>query len=194
MYDVAIIGAGPAGASAATFTARAGLSTLLLDADQSITRRAWIPNHLGFPEGVSGPELVERGKDQAIRAGAAHVTAKVGSVVRLDDRFVLELEDGRAFEATQVIFCLGVNLDLARQAGVTIKAGTEPRIKEVIAVDTDGRTCVPGLWAAGACAGTSVHTIITAGDGARVALNLISDVKGQRFVDHEVLPVESARA
>ncbi|MFO7274177.1 MAG: FAD-dependent monooxygenase, partial [Bacillota bacterium] len=40
MYDVAIVGAGPAGASAATFTARAGLKTLLLDADQSMTRRA----------------------------------------------------------------------------------------------------------------------------------------------------------
>jgi len=58
MHDVAVIGGGPAGALAATYLARAGLSTLLLDADKGITRRAWVPNHLGFPEGISGPDLV----------------------------------------------------------------------------------------------------------------------------------------
>lgn len=55
-------------------------------------------------------------------------------------------------------------------------------------MDAGGRTSVKGLWAAGTCAGTSVHTIITSGDGARVAVNLISEVRGERFVDHEVLP------
>ena len=54
-------------------------------------------------------------------------------------------------------------------------------------VDADGRTSVPGLWAAGTAAGVSVHTIVTAGDGARVAINLISEVRGERHVDHDVL-------
>ena len=44
------------------------------------------------------------------------------------------------------------------------------------------------MWAAGTIAGVSVHTIITAGDGARVAINLISQSKGERHVDHDVLP------
>jgi thioredoxin reductase len=57
----------------------------------------------------------------------------------------------------------------------------------VVATDSDGRTNVAGLWAAGTCAGTSVHTIITAGDGARVAINLVSSLRGERFVDHEVM-------
>ena len=52
MYDVAIVGGGPAGASAATFTARAGLQTVVVDADAGMTRRAMINNHLGFPEGL----------------------------------------------------------------------------------------------------------------------------------------------
>jgi hypothetical protein len=47
---------------------------------------------------------------------------------------------------------------------------------------------MPGVWAAGTTAGVSVHTIITAGDGARVAINLISDTKGERHVDHDALP------
>ncbi len=187
MYDVAIVGGGPAGASAATFTARAGLQTLLLDADQSMTRRAWIPNHLGFPDGVSGPDLVDLGKQQAQTAGANLVKAKVTAVRREGEGFRLETEGGETYEARQVILCLGANCELARQAGAEIVEGPEPRIKEVVAVDREGRTRVEGLWAAGTCAGVSVHTIITAGDGARVAINLVSAVKGARHVDHEVI-------
>jgi thioredoxin reductase (NADPH) len=191
MYDVAIVGGGPAGASAATFTARAGLKTLVIDADQSVTRRAMIYNHLGFPDGVPGPELVERGKRQAVRAGAELVTAKVQELERHGDQFVLRLEDGQTYEAKQVLLTLGVNAALAHQAGVDVRPGTEPRIKEVVAVDADGRSNVPGIWAAGTAAGVSVHTIITSGDGARVAINLISAQKGERHVDHDVLPVKA---
>ena len=50
MYDLAIVGGGPAGASAATFAARAGLRTVVLDADKGMTRRAMVNNHLGFPD------------------------------------------------------------------------------------------------------------------------------------------------
>ena len=188
MYDVAIIGGGPAGASAATFTARAGLRTVLLDADQSVTRRALIHNHLGLPDGVEGPNLVELGKRQATGAGAELLTTKVTELQPNGDGFRVRGEDGRDVQARHVIFCLGVNPELARSAGARIVPGSEPRIKEGVAVDAQGRTDVPGLWAAGTCAGTSVHTIITAGDGARVAINVISALKGARHVDHEVMP------
>ena len=57
----------------------------------------------------------------------------------------------------------------------------------VVVVDPDGRTSLDGVWAAGTAAGVSVHTIITAGDGARVAINLLSRRKGERHVDHDVL-------
>ena len=59
-------------------------------------------------------------------------------------------------------------------------------------VDGEGRTSTPGVWAAGTVAGTSVHTIITAGDGARVAINLVSAVRGERHVDHDVLPAPTS--
>ena len=188
-YDVAIVGGGPAGASAATFTARAGLQTVVIDADTGMTRRALVNNHLGFPEGVAGPELVETGKLQAARAGAEIADGKVVELTRRgDDDFVLRTEDGKTFEAKQVILTIGANAELARVAGITTKPATEPRIKEIVDVDREGRTSMPGVWAAGTAAGMSVHTIITAGDGARVAINLISSVKGERHVDHDALP------
>jgi thioredoxin reductase (NADPH) len=189
MYDVAIVGGGPAGASAATFTARAGLQTVLIDADAGMTRRAMVNNHLGFPEGVSGPDLVDNGKLMAARAGAKVVAGKVVDLHRLGDQaFSIGTEDGGAYEAKQVILTLGANPELARQAGIATRPGTEPRIKEIIDVDAEGRTSLAGVWAAGTAAGVSVHTIVTAGDGARVAINLISGTKGERHVDHDVLP------
>ncbi len=193
-FDVAVVGGGPAGASAATFTARAGLQTVLIDADTGMTRRAMVNNHLGFPEGVSGPDLVDSGKAQAARAGAEVVAGKVVSLDKSGDGFAAKTEDGQSFEAKQVILTLGANAELAKTAGVKLKEGTEPRIREVIETDGQGRTNLPGVWAAGTIAGMSVHTIITAGDGARVAINLISDVKGERHVDHDVLPRPEAAA
>jgi thioredoxin reductase (NADPH) len=196
MYDVAIVGGGPAGASAATFTARAGLQTVLIDADAGMTRRAMVNNHLGFPTGVTGPDLVDSGKAQAARAGAEVVAGKVVELATggQDGALTLKTEDGQSYAAKQVILTIGANTDLARQSGIAVKPGTEPRIKEVVAVDAEGRTSVPGVWAAGTAAGVSVHTIVTAGDGARVAINLISSTRGERWVDHDVLPKPAAAA
>ncbi len=191
MFDVAIVGGGPAGASAATFTARAGLQTVLIDADAGMTRRAWLNNHLGFPEGVSGPDLVDNGKLMAARAGARIIAGKVVELQRTasaDQTLSIRTEDGEVYEAKQVVLTLGANPELAKQAGIRTRPGTEPRIKEVVDVDAEGRTSLPGVWAAGTAAGVSVHTIVTAGDGARVAINLISSTKGERHVDHEVMP------
>jgi thioredoxin reductase len=157
-YDVAVIGAGPAGAGAAIFIARGKLSTLLIDADQGMTRRAQLNNHLGFVDGIGGPDFVDKGHVHAAKAGAVHVKARVASIIKIDDSFILVADDGQRHDA-----------------------------KQVILVDEQGRTTVAGIWAAGTCAGTSVHTMITSGDGARVAVNLLSALKGERHVDHDVL-------
>ncbi len=75
MHDVAIIGAGPTGASAALFCGKAGLKTLLIDSNQSVTKRAWIENHYGVME-ISGPDLVETGRKQAVKFGVELIEAK----------------------------------------------------------------------------------------------------------------------
>ena len=60
VYDIAVIGGGPAGASAALFAAKAGKKTLLIDADKGMTRRAMVYNFYGVPE-IRGPDLVDTG-------------------------------------------------------------------------------------------------------------------------------------
>jgi thioredoxin reductase len=185
MFDIAIIGAGPAGGSAALFTAKARKKTLLIDSDQSITKRAWIENHYGVPE-IKGPDLVETGIKQAQKFGAELVQAKVTDIQKIGDGFRIESESG-AYEAKAVILATGLMLDLADKIGVRTKPGTEPRVKAVFDVDASGKTNLSGIWAAGACAGVSLHTIITAGDGAKTAINVISEMNGERYVDHDVL-------
>ena len=185
MYDIIIIGAGPSGASAALFTAKAGKKTLVLDNDKSVTKRAWIENHYGV-EGITGPDLITIGKKQAEKFGAEFIEATVDKIEVANDGAMVHTKDG-SYAASAVILASGMLVDLAEESGIATKPGTEPRIKKVIDVDPSGKTNLDHVWAAGTVAGVSMHTIITAGDGAKVAINVISFLNGERYVDHDVL-------
>ncbi|MZQ81722.1 FAD-binding protein [Paenibacillus sp. 5J-6] len=184
-YDIIIIGAGPAGASAALFSAKAGKSTLVIDSDQSVTKRAWIENHYGV-DGITGPDLVEIGKKQATKFGAEFVQGKATQLSQAGEGFQVTTENG-TYEGKYVILATGLSVDLAEVSGIQTKPGTEPRIKTVVDADAQGNTSLKGVWAAGTIAGVSMHTIVTSGDGAKVAINVISELNGARYVDHDVL-------
>ncbi|MDQ0298137.1 thioredoxin reductase [Salibacterium salarium] len=186
MYDVIIVGAGPAGASAALFTAKAGEKTLVLDNDQSMTKAAWVENHYGAPE-IEGPELLKTGREQAGKFGAEFVTKQVESVSKTDNQRVKVETDNGEYEAEHVIITVGGSTKLAESSGIKTTEGKEPRIKTIIDIDEAGKTNLEGVWAAGTVAGVSVHTIITAGDGAKVAVNVLSEMNGERYVDHDIL-------
>ncbi|MBT2688886.1 FAD-dependent oxidoreductase [Bacillus sp. ISL-47] len=185
MYDILVVGAGPAGASAALFAAKAGKKVAVLDNDKSITKRAWVENHYGIME-ITGPELVETGKKQAEKFGAEIAEATVENIEKADGGYTVTAGDN-TYSAKHVIIATGLLTDLAEKVGLKTKPGTEPRIKTVLDVDADGKTNMDGIWAAGTIAGVSVHTIITAGDGAKVAINVISELNGERYVDHDLM-------
>ncbi|WP_082234367.1 FAD-dependent oxidoreductase [Halobacillus massiliensis] len=185
MFDLAIIGAGPAGASAALFAGKAGKNVVFFDHGKSITSKAWVENHYGV-EGVKGPDLLNTGQKQAIDHGAQLIKSEVSSIEEMESGYALQCEEGK-YEASHVLFATGMSTKLADSFGLNIVEGREPRVAKVIAIKEDGRTEKQGIWAAGTAAGASVHTIITAGDGARVAINIISELNGQRYVDHDIL-------
>ena len=188
MHDLIIIGGGPAGASAAVFAARAGLRTLVIDADKGMTRMAMVNNHLGFPDGIPGPELVDLGRRHAEASGAEWADGTVTELEVTGEPLGVLTEDGQRHEARDVLLAVGLKPSVADAAGIRTKDGTEPRIARVVDVDADGRTNVGHVWAAGTAGGVSVHTIVTAGDGARVAINIISEQRGERHVDHDMMP------
>mgnify|MGYP001413813404 FL=1 len=185
MFDIAIIGGGPAGATAALYAAKAGKKTLLIDNDKGMTRRALMKNYYGIEE-IDGPTMVDTGLKQAENFGATLVKETAQDLKRTGSSFAITTNNG-SYEAKYVILTTGASVSFAEKAGIKTKAGTEPRISKVVDVDADGRTSMEGVWAAGTWAGVSVHAIITAGDGAKVAINVISEMNGERYVDHDVL-------
>lgn len=108
MHDCVIIGGGPAGLTAAIYLARFHLDLVVIDAGRS--RAFWIPtthNHAGFPDGISGKELLQRMRDQATKYGTKIVQGHVGNITKNEDSFSFEYGHG-AVEARTVILATGV--------------------------------------------------------------------------------------
>ena len=110
-YDIIIIGAGPAGLSAAVYAKRAGFSTLVLDKSPvsggQVLSTYEVDNYLGIP-GVTGMELGEKFKNHAVSAGAEFVCANVLSVDAEGETKVVHT-DKEDYEAAAVIFAVGAH-------------------------------------------------------------------------------------
>ena len=107
-YEVAVIGQGPAGLSAAIYTARAGLKTVIVGCDPKVAGDYKIDNYFGFSETISGSELIERGKQQAVRFGAEMGCDKVLAVHMLEQGFEV-VTAGRRLTAVSLILATGVS-------------------------------------------------------------------------------------
>lgn len=183
MYDLIIIGSGPAGSSAAIFSARAKQKVLVIDSDQSQTKSAWVENHYGVLA-MTGLDLLETGKIQAKKSGAKFVEDKVINIMSHDET-VKVVTESETIEAKAIILATGKVMEFAEKAGINVKETKHPRQKKIIEVDSQGRTNIPNVWAAGVCSGAFIQTIVTAGEGAKVALQIISEMKGSRYLDHD---------
>lgn len=111
-YDLAIVGAGPAGLGAAVYAASDGLSTLVIDADVpggQASHTSLIENFFGFVDGIGGAELARRAGRQAERFGAELVLLRgvVGSGER-DGKALLQIAGGHEVTADVVLAATGM--------------------------------------------------------------------------------------
>jgi thioredoxin reductase (NADPH) len=112
-FDVAIVGAGPAGLSAAVYAASEGLRTIVVD-EGGIGGQArsssLIRNFLGFPRGVTGSRLAERAYEQASVFGASFVLMhRATALSRSGNRLNLALSDGRRISARATLLATGAS-------------------------------------------------------------------------------------
>lgn len=110
--NIVIIGSGPAGLTAALYSARANLNPLLISGDEfggQIALTDEVENYPGFPDGISGPALVELMRKQAERFGARLLMDHVSKVEFGQHPFVLHTENGERYEAKSVIVATGAS-------------------------------------------------------------------------------------
>ncbi|HEX6870926.1 MAG TPA: FAD-dependent oxidoreductase [Micromonosporaceae bacterium] len=111
-YDVVVIGGGPAGLGAAVYAASEGLRTVLVEKKATggqAGQSSRIENYLGFPDGVSGAQLTERARRQAVKFGAELLTTR--QVVGLDlagATRLVRFADGTRIAAHTVVLATGV--------------------------------------------------------------------------------------
>jgi thioredoxin reductase (NADPH) len=122
MYELAVIGGGPAGLAAAVYGASEGLKTVLIEETTTggqAGRSSKIENYLGFPTGVSGAELTTSARLQAERFGAEVITTRKAVRLQAGDSGTartVEFEDGSSIGAQAIILATGVDY---RQLKVT---------------------------------------------------------------------------
>ena len=203
--DVAVVGGGVAGLSAAVFTARQGLDTLVVDPGESILRRnARLENFPGFPLGVNPRRLLDLLGEQAETAGADRLDARatrVGTVGAVDDaaaddpdpaasarsdaaadgaRFVVETDTADPVRARYVV--AATKNEVGYLEGID-GVGIVDRGKSYVDVDERGRTGVDGLYAAGRLAEKPHQAAVCAGHGAEVAVTLLEDADAPFYHD-----------
>jgi thioredoxin reductase (NADPH) len=168
LYDVCIVGAGPAGLAAGVYAASEGLSTVIVEREApggQAGQSSAIENYLGFPRGLSGSDLAQRALAQVSRFGAELVLARevVGLEQRGTARAVL-LEGGAAVEARSVVVSTGVSYRRLEAQGVP---------------DLQGKGIYYGASSAEAAqtAGDMVYIVGGANSAGQAALNFARHAK-----------------
>ena len=162
LYDLCIVGAGPAGLAAAVYAASEGLQTVVVERDApggQAGQSASIENYLGFPKGLSGADLTHRAVAQASRFGAEMVLARdvVGFETRGPVRAVL-LDGSTDIEARAVVVATGVSYRRLQAPGLD---------------DVTGRGIYYGTTASEASqtSGEDVYVVGAANSAGQAALN-----------------------
>jgi len=115
VYDVLILGSGPAGLTAALYSARANLSPLLIDGSQpggQLTLTTDVENFPGFPKGIMGPQLIQDMREQAERFGTQFRHGHVNEVDLQSQPFRITVDGEETFETKTLIISTGASANL----------------------------------------------------------------------------------
>lgn len=126
-YDLVVVGGGPAGLGAAVYGASEGLRTVLVEqyaTGGQAGQSSRIENYLGFPDGLSGGQLTDRARRQAVKFGAELLTTCEASALEVNGPArTIRLSDGSAINAKAVILATGVSYRQLPAPGCTEMTG-----------------------------------------------------------------------
>ncbi|OVE84407.1 NAD(P)/FAD-dependent oxidoreductase [Natronolimnobius baerhuensis] len=179
MPDVAIVGGGPAGLSAALFTAKNGLETAVFDTDETWMHKAHLFNYPGI-RSISGSEYMELTRGQVRDRGAEiHTGEAVTGIDRIADGFRIKTADA-TYKVSYAILATGADRSFAEDLGCKLDD------RDTVDVDLDMATSVDNLYATGAMVRAEEwQAVIAAGDGAAAALSILSTELGEHYHDFD---------
>jgi thioredoxin reductase (NADPH) len=178
MTQVTVIGGGPAGLSAALFTAKNGLETTVYDTDETWMHKSHLFNYLGI-DSMDGTEFMEASREQVEGFGVDILDLEVTDVSPDGDAFLVETGSDER-DADYVVLATGADRSLAESLGCTFTD------EDVVEVDVTMETSVEDAYATGAMVRAEEwQAVISAGDGAAAALNILTKEKGEHFHDFD---------
>ena len=178
MTQVTVIGGGPAGLSAALFTAKNGLETTVYDTDETWMHKSHLFNYLGI-DSMDGTEFMDASRDQVEGFGVDILDLEVTEVSPDGDAFLVETGSDER-DADYVVLATGADRSLAESLGCTFTD------EDVVDVDVTMETSVEDAYATGAMVRAEEwQAVISAGDGAAAALNILTKEKGEHFHDFD---------
>ena len=179
MADVAVVGGGPAGLSAAQYAAKNHLETITFDTDESWMHKAHLFNYSGV-RSISGDEFLTIARGQTRDRGATLYETEVTSIEQTDDGFVLTTDDDE-YTAEYVVLATGGDRSLAEDLGCDFTD------EDVVDVTVDMETSVENVYATGGMGRAEKwQAVIAAGDGAAAVLDILSKEKGEYYHDFDM--------
>ena len=183
MPDVIVIGDGPGGLSAALFLAKNKMDTVVYGQDTTAMNYALLNNYLGIAQ-MLGSDFQKVAREQVARFGARLRSERVQSVAAANGRWNVTSENNDTATAKYLILSEGKAPRLALQLGLVFDEATG------IATDKNARTRLDTVYVRqGALArpGRS-QAVISAGDGAAAAIDILSREKSESFLDWDEPP------
>ncbi|GAB7093254.1 NAD(P)/FAD-dependent oxidoreductase [Halolamina litorea] len=180
MADVLVVGGGPAGLSAALFAEKNDLETTVFDTDKTWMHKAHLFNYPGIGS-QDGSVFLDTLRNQVDNFGVERKQGEeVTAVTENGDGFTVTTAEGE-YEAPYVVLATGASRDLAEELGCELTD------EGVVDADVTMETSVTDAYATGAMVRAEEwQAVISAGDGAAAALNILSKEKGEHYHDFDV--------
>ncbi len=180
MSSAIVVGDGACGLSAALLLSKNDVDTIVFGENETHLHDAYLYNYLGIEE-IHGSEFIEKSRKQCSSFGVEIKEKRVESVEKIEDSFSVRTDEDE-YISDYAVLATGTDRELAEEIGVELE-------EDYIKINKDGETSIEDLYAGGwVTRSEKIEAIISAGDGARIALDVLSKEEGKPIHDFDVPP------
>jgi thioredoxin reductase len=185
MTKITIIGGGLAGLQAGIITAKANEDTLILDTDESLVHNTSNIQNLIGHESIAGQELLKSGKEKLENFNGELKEQKVEKIEKTEEKFQIQTEETTIETEYIIIASAGVH-DYLEELNLEYEDGVEgPYMMDKHIKTDDTNEAQEKIYAAGLANSWEYQTSTAIGDGAKAAVNLLTEIKGEPYTDHD---------